>query len=181
LKKDSVAVAVPGVQLGPQDDGLLDVGGALHGRISGLRLEEFEAVAPGVFGVETADAGERVVVSNLDAANEQGLAQFVEVGYDEGGMSFSGGEEMFFDADVELLRTALEPAAAARAERLGLLDFGQAEERAIKFAGGGFATLRSGDLKVIEVCDTSFHGQYKIPARRRTCVRKKIIQTRGTK
>ena len=113
--------------------------------------------------MEAADTGERVV-SNLDTASEQGLAQFAEVGHDEGGMTFSGGEEMFFNADVKLLGAALEPAAATGAKRLGLFDFGQTEERAIKFAGGGFATLRGGDLKVIELGDPGFHRQYKIPA-----------------
>jgi hypothetical protein len=116
--------------------------------------------------VKAAHSGERVVVGDLNAAREQDVAQFVEVGHDEGGMSLPGGAKIRFDADVELLRTALKPAAAAGAERLRLFDFGQPEKRPIKFAGGGFATLRSRDLKVIEMSDADFHRQYKIPALR---------------
>jgi hypothetical protein len=131
--------------------------------------------------VETGDARERVVVGNLNAASEQSAAQLVEVSDNKSGMSFPGGVKLPFDADVELLRAALEPAAATGAERLGLFNFGQAEERAIKFASGGFATLRSGDLQVIEMGDVSFHRQYKIPVRGRFCAGKELGCGRGQK
>lgn len=81
-------------------------------------------------------------------------------------MSFFRGTEIRFDANVELLSAALEPAAATGAERFRLLNFGQAEERAVKFAGGGFATLRGGNLQMIELGDAGTHRQYKIPAAR---------------
>jgi hypothetical protein len=102
--------------------------------------------------VEPADAWEKVVVGDL------------EVGYDEGGMSFLCRAKIRFYADVELLGAALELTAAPGAERHGLLDFGQAEERAVKIASGGFTTLRSGDLQMIELGNAGFHRQYKIPA-----------------
>ena len=54
---------------------------------------EFEAVAPGIFCVETADLWERGVVGDFDAASEQGVPQFVKVSGNEGGMGFLGGAE----------------------------------------------------------------------------------------
>lgn len=124
---------------------------------SRLAFEEFEAVAPGIFGVEAAGAGDGSVVGNFYASGEQRLAKFVEVGGDEGGVSFLGGAEIGFDADVELLGAAFEPTAAAGAERLGLFDFGHAEEGAVEFAGGRFAARRSGDLEVIEAGNSNGH------------------------
>ena len=114
--------------------------------------------------MEPADAWDRVVVGDLDAASEQDLAEFVDVGCHEGGVSFFRRAKICFYSDVELLSTALEPAAAAGPERFRLLNFGQAEERAVKFAGSGFTALGSGYLQMIELGNVGFHRQYKIPA-----------------
>ncbi len=95
-----------------------------------LIFEEFEAVAPGIFCVETADLWERGVVCDFDAASEQGVTQFVEVSGNEGGMGFLGGAEIVLDADVELLGAAFEPAAASCAERLRFFNFSHAEKSA---------------------------------------------------
>lgn len=116
--------------------------------------------------MEPADAWDRVVVGDLDAASEQDLAEFVDVGCHEGGVSFFRRAKICFYSDVELLSTALEPAAAAGPERFRLLNFGQGEERAVKFPGSGFTSLRRGDLQVIELDDAGSHKQYKIPASR---------------
>ncbi len=99
-----------------------------------LIFEEFEAVAPGIFCVETADLWERGVVCDFDAASEQGVTQFVEVSGNEGGMGFLGGAEIVLDADVELLGAAFEP-----------------------IAGGGFTAFGSGNLDVIESRDSKLH------------------------
>lgn len=113
--------------------------------------EEFEAVAPGVFGVEAPNAGERIIVGDLDAAREQCLAQLLRVVGNERGMGFLRGTEISFDADVNLLGATAEPASAARAKRFRLFYLLHSEERTIKIARGGFAALWSGNLNVIEV------------------------------
>ncbi len=122
-----------------------------------LIFEEFEAVAPGIFCVETADLWERGVVGDFDAASEQGVTQFVEVSGNEGGMGFLGGAEIVLDADVELLGAAFEPAAASCAERLRFFNFSHAEKSAIEIAGGGLAAFGSGNLDVIESRDSKLH------------------------
>ena len=69
-------------------------------------LYEFEAVAPGVFGVEVARAGDGIVVRDIDATSEESLTEFIEIGSHESGMSFFSGTKVLFDADVNLLAAA---------------------------------------------------------------------------
>lgn len=120
-------------------------------------FHKLESVTPGIFGVEATHAWNRNVVCNCDAVGEKSLAQFVEVSGGECGVSFFGGAEILFDANVELLAAALIPAAAPSTKRFGLLDFSQAQEIAIKIAGSGFAAFGGGDLEVIEMCDSRAH------------------------
>ena len=120
-------------------------------------FEEFEAVAPGIFCMETADARERDVVGDFGAASQQGMPQFVEVGGNEGGMGFLSGAEILLDADVHLLGAAFEPTAASGTKRLRLLNFSHAEEHAVEFTRSGFASFRSSDLHVIELHDSKLH------------------------
>jgi hypothetical protein len=54
---------------------------------------EFEAVAPGVFGVEVARAGDGIVVRDIDAASEESLTEFIEIGSDESEMTFLAGRK----------------------------------------------------------------------------------------
>jgi len=130
-------------------------------------FEEFEAVAPGVLGVEPVDSWDGGVVRNLYTASEERLPEVVEVGDCESGMGLARGEKILFDADVELLGAAREPAPAAGLERGGLWNFAQAEAIAIEIASGGFAACGSGDLEMVETCDLKFHIQERIPARGR--------------
>ena len=46
--------------------------------LSGARFEEFKPVAPRIFGVEAASAGERIVVGDFNAVRNQILAELVE-------------------------------------------------------------------------------------------------------
>jgi hypothetical protein len=124
---------------------------------SGLLFEEFESVAPGIFGEKAARAGERVVVGYFYGLGDQRLAQLVEIGDRESRVGLLGWLKGGFDADVELLIAALEPAATASAERSGLFDFSQAENRPVEFASGGFAVLRSGYLDVVDAHDQTIH------------------------
>jgi len=120
--------------------------------------------------VEAADTGDGAVVGDFDASREKNLAQLVEAGGGEGGVSFFGGAEIFFDADVDLLSVAFEPTAAAGAQRFRLLNFPQAQERAVEIPGGGFAALRGGNLQVIEMCDSRLHGLKRITTRNCICI-----------
>lgn len=88
---------------------------------------------------------------------DQRLAQLVEPSDRESRVGLLGWPKGGFDTDVELLIAALEPAAAASAERSGLLDFSQAENRAVEFASGEFAALRSGYLDVVDAHDQTIH------------------------
>jgi hypothetical protein len=124
---------------------------------SALLFEEFESVAPGIFGEKTARAGHRIVVRDFYGVGDQGLAQLVEIGDSESRVGLFGWLKGGFDADVELLIAALEPAAAASAERSGLFDFSQAEKRPVEFASGGFAALRCGYLDVVDAHDQTIH------------------------
>src|ERR1700691_3100858 len=72
-------------------------------------LDEFEAVAPGIFGVETAGVRQRIIVDGSNAASVQCLAQLVEVGDGERGMRFLGRAKFAFNADMKLLASAPEP------------------------------------------------------------------------
>jgi len=57
------------------------------------------------------------------------------------------------DADVELLGAEREPDAPSRAQRLGLLDLGQAEQAAEEAPCGLLAARRGGELDVVEAED----------------------------
>jgi len=78
--------------------------------------------------------------------------------------------EILFDADMELMGAALEPAAATGAEILGLLNFSHAQERAIEIAGYGFAAFGSGELDVIEMCDSKAQALKRITIHNCICI-----------
>ncbi len=61
--------------------------------------------------------------------------------------------ERLLDADVQLLVARAEPAAPARAERPGLGQFLEPEQRAVERAGDGLATRGRGNLNVIDPRD----------------------------
>jgi hypothetical protein len=107
--------------------------------------------------MEAPDARDRVVIPEWDAAGEKGLAQIVEISYGKGGMRFARGAKVFFNSDVELLRTALEPAAATGLKRGRLRNFAHAEETAIEFASSEFAAFRGSYLQVVKTRDSKFH------------------------
>src|SRR5258708_37645394 len=119
-----------------------------------LRFKKFEAVAPGIFGVESADARNGAVVGDFDAASAESFPQFVEVGSSKGGMRLFGGTKILFDADMELLGTAPEPAATTGAKRFWFFNLAHAKESAIKIASGGLAAFGGGDLHVIKPCNS---------------------------
>ena len=110
------------------------------------RFHKFQAVAPGILGVKSADPRDGSVISDLSAVGEQSLAQVIEVRRGESGMRFLGRVKILFDANVELLSAAFKPASAAGAQRFRLLNFPHAEKRPVELPGGGFAAFGGGEL-----------------------------------
>jgi hypothetical protein len=120
-------------------------------------FEEFEAVAPRIFGKKPARSGERVVIRGSHGVGDQRLAELGEIGDGESGVRLFRGTKITFHADVDLLVATLEPATASGAERSRLVDFTQAQKRAVEFASSGFAALRSGQLDVVDA------GYHRLP------------------
>jgi hypothetical protein len=85
----------------------------LAARITRGRFEKLQAIAPGIFGVEAARSGERVVVCDFYGVGLESFAKPGEIRYGEGGVSLFCRVKISFDANVKLLITAPEPAAAA--------------------------------------------------------------------
>jgi hypothetical protein len=65
----------------------------------------------------------------LYGVGDQRLAELIDIADDESGVGLFRGAKIGFDADVDLLITALEPAPAAGSQRSRLFDFTQAENR----------------------------------------------------
>ena len=70
-----IECAIPGRACGAS--GRLDA--SKSGGVSRGTFYEFEAIAPGVFGVEAASAGDGIVVGDLDAASQESLTEFIEI------------------------------------------------------------------------------------------------------
>lgn len=115
------------------------------------RLREFEAITPGIVGVETPDACEGVVPNTADTRVFQDSEQRVDIIYGERGMRLCGGAKSFFDANVKLGRAKLEPAATTRAQRLRLFDLVQLEQAAKEVARLRLASFGGCKLNVVDV------------------------------
>lgn len=61
--------------------------------------------------------------------------------------------EILLDAEVQLDRAEFEPAPATRRQRLGIGDFGHAQQTDIKSAGLILAAARHGQLDVVDPDD----------------------------
>jgi hypothetical protein len=121
-------------------------------------FDEFEAIAPRIFGVEAARAKQLGIVHDRNASRREHGAQTVEIGDCKGGVRFLSRAIIAFDADVKLLAATLEPAASPRTQDPRLFDFVHAENRAVKFPRGSFATFRRGDLDMIYASDPWLHA-----------------------
>lgn len=84
--------------------------------VKSAQRDEFEAIAPRIFCVEAARAGNIRVISDLDPVRHERLPQFFQICNSERRMRFSRGCESLFDADMNLLIIAAKPTSAARAE-----------------------------------------------------------------
>jgi xanthine dehydrogenase accessory factor len=124
---------------------------------SGLVFDEFEAVAPGILRVEAASARECFIVDRIESASAQNFAECIQVGYSECGMRFSCWQKIALDADVNLLVSAPEPAAATGAQYGRFHQLRHPQNAAVEFPRGGFASVWSGDLDVVDANDLALH------------------------
>lgn len=123
----------------------------------GVGLEKFQPVAEGILGIETARARQRIVVCDFDVVRLERRAQCNEIRNLEGRMRFLRGTKVRFNADVELLISTLEPAAAASTKGRRLFDLRQAQNRAIKFPRLRFAAWRRGKLDMVNARNQTAH------------------------
>jgi len=65
--------------------------------------------------------------------------------------------EITFDANVELLRAALEPTSAAGLQRSRLYNFLQAQHSSVKVSRCSFTSLGRGNLDVFDLCHLPVH------------------------
>ena len=119
-------------------------------RLRRVRFQEFEPVAPRIFGEKASSAGERIIVGDFHGVGEKRFAELGEIWHGESRVSLFRRAKISFDADMKLLLAALEPGAAPSAQRGRLFDLAQPEDRAKKFAGRCLAALRSGQLDVVD-------------------------------
>ena len=124
-----------------------------------LRREfnKFEPVTPWIFGVGPARARKIIIVDNLHTPGAQRFAQFVQLEDREGRVRFLGCLKIPLHSDMQLLRTALKPAASARAQGRRLLDLFHPEDRAIEIPRRGFTSFRRRDLNVIDARHAWIH------------------------
>jgi len=93
-----------------------------------LRFQEFKAIAERVVDEDALDIAEFFVRLDRVAGRNGAGGQARDVVYQEGDMRLGVGAEVMLDAQVDLDRAALEPAAAPRGQRLGLGNLGQAQQ-----------------------------------------------------
>lgn len=123
-----------------------------------LRFDEFQPIAPGVFGIESADIRQIVVFDDRNAAGNQRFPQFIETRDGECRMCLPGGTKILFDAHVQLVLAALKPAAAAGAQCGWFLQLLHAQDRAVKFPCSRLASRRRGDLHVVDGSYAKLHA-----------------------
>ena len=128
-------------------------------------FDKFQPVSPGIFRIESALAGQIVVIQRGHSAAGQGFTQLIQIDHSKRGVSLPCGPEIPFNADMQLVRAALEPATAARAQHGGLLDFPQAKNYTVKFPGCCFTSFGCRDLDVIEASDSHTHDSHNITGR----------------
>jgi hypothetical protein len=110
--------------------------------------EELESVAPRVLGEEPVDTRKLLIPANRGSGIPQALGESAQLGGRPAkrGMSFTGGRERLLNPDMQLPVTERKPNSTASPERLGLLEFGQADQSAVepprlRLAGRGGGNL----------------------------------------
>ena len=113
-------------------------------------MDQFEAVAEGIEDVAAANAWDAGVVSCFDAGVAEFCDQSIVVVTAQSRMGFFRGAEVFFDAEVDLDRAALEPASAAFSQFGRFGNFDHAEEIGVEGSALGLGVRRHGELHVVD-------------------------------
>ena len=113
-------------------------------------FNEFKSVPPWIFRVAPPSARKVVVLDDFHAASAKNLAQFVQVEHRKGRVRLLCRLKISVHPDVQLLRTALKPAAPAGPQDGRLFNLFHAQECAVEFLRRGFASLGRRDLNVID-------------------------------
>ena len=120
---------------------------------------EFDTVAERIGGKCPIEALNRFWIAlHFDAGGMQLLEKLREIGDQQRRMSFLGGAEVSFGAEVQLQRTALKPTTAASSKIRRLGHFGQAKNFAVKPARQLFTATWHRQLDVIN----SVYGHFAI-------------------
>jgi hypothetical protein len=123
----------------------------------GSDFEEFEAVAPGVLGMEAAGIRQIVVLDDGNTVGEESFPQFIKIGRGERGVSLAGRTKIGFYAYVQLLPATLEPAATPGAQCGRFLQFLHAEYCAIEIPSSSLASWGRCNQHVIDGRDAETH------------------------
>ena len=91
-----------------------------------------------------------IILDDFYTEGRQRLTQFIQMENRKSRMRLPGRPEIFLHADMQLLRSALEPAASSRVQDRWLLNFLQTQDRPIEISSRSLTTFRHGDLNVID-------------------------------
>ena len=105
-----------------------------------------------------ADAGDRIVVDDLDTRVMQAVEQLLVPCHEECGMRLARRGVLVLDSNVQLLRADPEPDTAARAKGRRLLDLVQSEQPAEEAPGLVLAAGRRRELDVIDGVEHAARG-----------------------
>jgi hypothetical protein len=116
------------------------------------KSQQFDAVAPGIFGEETPLAGQLVIPNDLRSGGGQAICQRLQMipGDTKSGMRLQRRQERLRDSDVKLLPAKTEPHTPAGAQGSRLLELGQAEQLAEKPACLRLAPTRSRQQNMVK-------------------------------
>ena len=99
-------------------------------------LHELDPVAERIGDVPAIVPGERLVFDDAEPSFFQAADQAAQIGDREGRVRLLGRAEVLLDAEMDLQRPALEPAAASPGQVCGLLRLRDAQEIGVKAARG---------------------------------------------
>ena len=111
--------------------------------------DQLDAVAEHVLNVTALDAGNLVVFTNRNAGCAQFHDQATIIHAGERGVRFPGRPEIFFDSEMNLDVSALEPESTTGHKFRRLGDFFHPKEGALKLAGFLFMALWHGELHMV--------------------------------
>jgi hypothetical protein len=125
-------------------------------------FHEFQAIAPGIFGVEAARAGQFGIVYDRDASRGKCRTQFVEIGNQECRVRLLSRTEIALDTDVKLLVAAPEPTSAPHTQYRRLFNLLHAQNQAVEFLRGRLAPCGRGNLDMVYARNAGLHARQNI-------------------